>query len=70
MVSVLHTVKLIPGFDMSTMSTTYFDDGLIDVNEAKEIVTNECIIKVSPLDPAKIGLTSRTSTLKQLQSRA
>jgi protein arginine N-methyltransferase 3 len=37
---------LIAGFDMSTMNTTYFDDGLIDVNEAKEIVTNECVIKV------------------------
>ena len=52
---------------MSTMNTTYFDDGLIDVNEAKEIVTNECIIKVSPLDPARMGLTGRTSTRKQQQ---
>jgi hypothetical protein len=37
---------LTPGFDMSTMGTTYFDEGQIDINEAKEVVTNEFIIKV------------------------
>jgi hypothetical protein len=34
------------GFDMSTMGTSYFDEGQIDINEAKEVVTNEFIIKV------------------------
>ena len=37
---------LMTGFDMSTMGTSYFDEGQIDINEAKEIVTNEFIIKV------------------------
>jgi len=34
------------GFDMSTMGTSYFDEGQIDINEAKEVVTNGFIIKV------------------------
>ena len=34
---------------MSTMGTTYFDEGQIDINEAKEVVTNEFIIKASLL---------------------
>jgi protein arginine N-methyltransferase 3 len=37
---------LMAGFDMSTMGTSYFDEGQIDINEAKEVVTNEFIIKV------------------------
>ena len=45
--SVYHTVfVLMTGFDMSTMGTSYFDEGQIDINEAKEVVTNEFIIKV------------------------
>jgi protein arginine N-methyltransferase 3 len=28
------------------MGTSYFDEGQIDINEAKEVVTNEFIIKV------------------------
>jgi hypothetical protein len=38
--------RLMIGFDMATMNSTYFDEGQIDLNEAKEIVTNEFIIKV------------------------
>jgi hypothetical protein len=45
--SVYHTVfVLMTGFDMSTMGTSYFDEGQIDINEASEVVTNEFIIKV------------------------
>ena len=35
------------GFDMSAMNKTYFGEGLIDVMDAKEIVSDEQIIKVS-----------------------
>ena len=41
--------RLMTGFDMSTMGTTYFDEGQIDINEDKEVVTNEFIIKASLL---------------------
>lgn len=30
------------------MGTSYFDEGQIDINEEKEVVTNEFIIKVCP----------------------
>jgi protein arginine N-methyltransferase 3 len=45
------------GFDMSTMNSTYFGEGLIDVQEAKEIVTNEFIIK---------DVDAQTATVKSL----
>jgi hypothetical protein len=50
---------LMIGFDMSTMNSTYFDEGLIDINAAKEIVTNEVVIKVSPCLLESIGGTDR-----------
>lgn len=51
---------LIPGFDMSTMNSSYFGEGLIDVNNAKEIVTNEYIIK---------DVDAQTATVKSLDFR-
>jgi protein arginine N-methyltransferase 3 len=46
---------LMIGFDMSTMGTSYFDEGQIDINEAKEVVTNEFIIKVCSCCSDKTG---------------
>jgi protein arginine N-methyltransferase 3 len=46
---------LMTGFDMSTMGTSYFDEGQIDINEAKEVVTNEFIIKVCTSHLAQTG---------------
>lgn len=45
------------GFDMSTMGTSYFDEGQIDINEASEVVTNEFIIK---------DVDAQTATVKSL----
>jgi protein arginine N-methyltransferase 3 len=45
------------GYDMSTMNSSYFGEGLIDVNSAKEIVTNEHIIK---------DVDAQTATVKSL----
>jgi hypothetical protein len=36
----------IPGFDMTTMSSVYFDEGLVEVVGAGEVVTSECILRV------------------------
>lgn len=39
------------GFDMSVMNKTYFGEGLIDVMDAKEVVTDEFVIKVGSYNP-------------------
>ena len=65
---------LMIGFDMSTMGTSYFDEGQIDINEAKEVFTNEFIIKVcAPHISLRnaVWLTyNRTWTLRRQRSRA
>jgi protein arginine N-methyltransferase 3 len=33
-------------FDMTTMNNVYFDEGLVEVVDAKEVVTSECIVRV------------------------
>lgn len=36
----------ISGFDMTTMSSVYCDEGLVEVVGAGEVVTSECILRV------------------------
>jgi protein arginine N-methyltransferase 3 len=36
-----------PGFDMTVMKPTYFEEGLVEIVDAKEVVTDEYVVKVS-----------------------
>ena len=40
-------VWLTQGFDMSAMDSVYFKEGLVEVVDEKEIVTNEAVVRVS-----------------------
>jgi hypothetical protein len=42
---VLILVRL-AGFDLSAMKPTQFEDGIVEVVDAKEVMTTECALKV------------------------
>jgi hypothetical protein len=34
------------GFDLSAMKPTQFEDGIVEIVDAKEVMTTECALKV------------------------
>jgi len=36
----------LPGFDMSAMRLSYYDEGIVEAVHADEVVTNEYILRV------------------------
>lgn len=50
------------GFDMTAMNQVYFNEGLVEYVDAKEVVTDECIVRVGSIR----SLRGRTITVGKI----
>jgi protein arginine N-methyltransferase 3 len=68
MVGARVTKSLMPGFDMSVMDSVYYKDGIVEAVDAKEVVSTDCIVKVSSHDPAFLiqDVDAHRATVKSL----
>lgn len=55
------------GFDLSAMKPTKFEDGIIEVVDAKELMTTECPLKVSAhmRDQTELNLAHAVGSLRR-----
>lgn len=54
-----------PGFDMSPMKPTKFEDGIIEIVNASEVMTSECLLTVgspSIILPSKLFPTANVNS--------